>query len=200
MGSFDHLAVAGATLDAAAAHVEVALGRPMGPGGRHAAMGTHNRLTGLAGDAYLEAIAVDPAGAPPERPRWFGLDRHAGPPRLTAWIVRVDDLDAALAAYPEAGRPLALSRGALRWRMAVPDDGALPFDGCFPALIEWGTAPPSFPDAGLRLLGLTLRHPQADALRDRLAGLIVDPRVTVEPGPAAMEARIATPDGPRLLT
>ena len=193
MASLDHLAVSAATLAEAAAHVEAALGQPMGPGGRHAAMGTHNRLTGLAGGAYLEAIAIDPDADAPPHARWFALDDCSGPPRLSNWVLRVDDLNAAVAAHPEAGRPLALSRGALRWRMAVPEDGRLPWDGCFPALIEWRTAPPAFPETGLSLRSLTLRHPDAEGLRRALDGLVRDPRVEVERGAPALTARIGTP-------
>jgi hypothetical protein len=199
MATFDHLAVSAATLDEGVAHVEAAIGHPMGPGGRHALMSTHNRLLGLDDGGYLEVIAVDPDAPDPGRPRWFGLDRRAGPPRVETWIARVDDLDAALARLPLAGAPVALSRGALRWRMAVPEDGAPPFDGCFPALIEWETPPPSFPPSGLTLARLTLRHPEAETLRPLLAGLTRDPRLTLEAGPRLIEAEIATPSGTRRL-
>ena len=180
-------------------HVAACLGLPPGPGGRHAAMGTHNRLLALDGGAYLEAIAVDPEAPAPGRPRWFDLDRFEGQPRLSNWVVRVDDLDAALDAFPEAGEPLALERGGLRWRMAVPADGVLPFDGCFPALIQWETDPPALPASGLTLDRLELHHPQADALRARLADLIDDPRIAVARGGPALVAGIGAPDGPRVL-
>lgn len=199
MAIFDHIAVSAASLDEGAAHVAAALGQDIGPGGSHARMGTHNKLSGLSNGEYLEVIAIDAAAPAPAVPRWFDLDRRAGPPRLSNWIARVDDLDAAVAAHPEAGRILALERGAYRWRMAVPEDGILPFDGCFPALIQWDSAPPSFPDAGLSLTGLTLTHPDAEALRRTLADLIDDRRITVDPGPPALTARIETPGGPRRL-
>lgn len=148
-------------------------------------MGTWNRLLGL-GDVYLEAIAVDPAAPPPGRPRWFGLDGRSGPPRLGAWILRCAALAPVLAALPEAGLPLALSRGDLAWSMAVPAAGALPFDGLFPALIAWqGTAHPvqRLADAGLRLVRLEVRHPQAPALAARLAPLLDEPRLAFLSGP-----------------
>jgi hypothetical protein len=199
MGLIDHLVVTAATREAGAAHVEAALGQAMGPGGRHVAMGTHNRLLSL-GDPYLEAIAIDPDAPPPGRPRWYGLDARAGPPRLTHWALRVDDLEAAVAAWPEAGRVLPFGRDGLAWRMAVPEDGRLPFDGCAPALIEWDGPMPALPERGCRLARLMLRHPQAAALRARLGALTDDPRILVKADAApGLSARIDAPDGPKVL-
>ena len=197
----DHLAVAGKTLEAAAAHVEAALGLPMQPGGVHARFGTHNRLMGLGAGLYLEAIAIDPDAPAPERPRWFDLDRLSGPPHLRTWIARVTDLDAAVAAHPGLGDPLSLVRGDLRWRMAVPATGVLPFDNRFPALIEWqagGHPADRLADAGARLRRLIVAHPEAAALRAALAGL-ADSRLAIEPGPPALRAEIDTPHGLRHL-
>lgn len=197
----DHLAVAGASLEEAAAHLEEALGLPLQPGGAHARFGTHNRLLGLGDGLYLEAIAIDPAAPAPDRPRWFDLDRLTGPPHLRTWICRVDDLDAALARHPGAGQPVDLARGDLRWRMAVPASGVLPFDNRFPALIEWqGTAHPAarLTPSGAWLTRLIVTHPEAMALRAALSEFS-DPRVIFEPGAPALRAEIATPRGLRVL-
>ncbi len=203
MLAFDHIAVSAETLAEGVAWVEDRLGVPLAGGGQHPHMATHNRLLGL-GDLYLEVIAADPDAPRPAWPRWFDLDRFSGPPRLTNWVARCDDLDAEVALSPPGiGVPVALARGDFRWRMAVPGDGILPFDGAFPALIQWkGSAHPAprLPDAGVRLIRLTLIHPQADALRDGLAGRLDDPRVVVEQGPEkAMQAEFATPHGTRRL-
>lgn len=199
MLGLDHIAVLGSTLQAATLACETAFGTALLPGGHHAAFATHNRLLGLEGGLYLEAIAIDPGAPPPGRPRWFGLDAFTGPARLNKWICRVPDMAAALRALPEAGRPIALVRGDLRWTMAVPDDGHLPYDGLFPALIEWHSPTPPgdrLPGQGRHLLSLTLRHPQADALQDRLAPFLDSPLVRFEtalqPG---MTARFDTPMG-----
>lgn len=196
----DHLAISATGLAEGVAFAEAALGVAFAAGGEHPAMGTHNRLLGM-GDLYLEVIAVNPAAPAPPQPRWFDLDQFSGPPRLTNWIVGCDDLDAALAgAPPGAGQPLALSRGDLRWHMAVPATGRLPFDNFFPALIEWqGQAHPAarLPDSGVRLLRLEIVHPQAAALRAALPGL-TDPRLVLTAGPVARRcARFATPSGER---
>jgi hypothetical protein len=199
----DHLAVSAVTLEEGVAHVEAALGVALAPGGQHPHMGTHNRLLGL-GDIYLEVIAADPAASRPAWPRWFDLDRFSGVPRLTNWIAACDDLQAEVARGPDGvGDPVALARGDLRWNMAVPATGRLPFDDAFPALIHWeGAVHPvqRLPDAGVRLIRLEIAHPEAAALRKALAGRLDDGRVViVEGAEKAMQASFATPGGTRLL-
>ncbi len=193
----DHLAVCAATLDEGVEWVEVRLGTGPGPGGRHAAMGTHNRLMSLGPDLYLEVIAVDPDAPTPGRPRWFDLDRFAGPPRLAAWVVRVPDLDAALATAPRgSGTPLQLERGDYRWRMAVPGDGRLPFDNCAPALIEWQSSNPAaaLPPSRVHLRSLEVSHPAP--LAEHLPTI---PGVTYATGAPSLRATFDTPQGERTL-
>ncbi|NCO85786.1 MAG: VOC family protein [Rhodobacterales bacterium] len=201
MMRLDHLAVTCADLGAGVAWVEAALGVRLEPGGQHAHYATHNRLLGLGAGLYLEVIAPDPEAPAPGHPRWFGLDQ-AGAPRLGNWIVAVDDLGAALADAPEAGRAVALTRGALSWQIGVPDDGGLPLGGAFPTLIAWGqgVAHPStrLADQGVRLTALQVKHPQAAALRGRLAALD-DPRVALAEGPVGLRATFATPTGQAVL-
>ena len=202
MLTFDHIAISAETLDEGVAWVEATLGVTMAGGGKHPAMATHNRLLGL-GDLYLEVIAIDPEGTPPAQPRWFDLDRLKGPPRLTNWVARTDDMDAELANAPAGtGLPLTLSRGDYRWKMAIPADGILPFDSGFPALIQWLTPlhpTQTLPDTGIRLTALTIAHPQANDLRAALH--LTDGRVTVTQGPVKrLSATFHTPDGERTLT
>jgi Glyoxalase-like domain len=201
--TLDHLAVSCLTLQDGVAWVEQALGLRMGPGGTHAHMATHNRLLSL-GDVYLEVIAANPEMSAPKWPRWFDLDNFAGPPRLTNWVAGCPDLTMAVADAPiGTGIPVALSRGDYRWSMAVPDDGKLPFDGAFPALMQWHTPSPalSLPDSGARLQRLEVAHPDAAALRACLAGRVDDPRVIITDGRVkALQATISTPHGTRTLT
>lgn len=199
MLAFDHIAISALTLDEGVAAVEAALGVPLAGGGQHPHMATHNRLLGL-GDLYLEVIAADPSAPAPAWSRWFDLDRFSGPPRLTNWVARCDDLAKALAAAPPgSGTPLALSRGPYRWQMAVPADGRLPYDGAFPALIQWqGPHHPTqaLPESGVRLTRLEIAHPQAQALRAALR--LTDPRLQIVEGPAkALRATFSTPHGER---
>lgn len=161
----DHIAVAAATLDEGAAWVEDRLGAPLVPGGRHAEMGTHNRLMSLGPGLYLEVIAIDPDAPPPGQRRWFGLDDFSGPPRLAVWMVRTSDIATALKIAPlGSGEPIDFARGDYRWRLAVPRDGrATPLDGCAPALIEWqGDRHPAddLPHSEVRLVGLRVTHPE----------------------------------------
>ncbi len=201
MLTFDHFAITATSLDEGTQWVESALGVKLAGVGKHAMMATHNRLLGL-GDIYLEVIAIDPEAAPPSRPRWFDIDRFAGPPRITTWIARTDDLDAALAASPKgSGTPVSFARGDYRWQMAVPADGILPFDSAYPALIQWQTTlhpTQSLPDLGVRLKTLTITHPQAATLRASLP--LTDPRVHIVQGSEkAMTATFHTPQGDRSL-
>lgn len=201
-GILDHLVVTAGTLDTAAAHVEKSLGLPMGPGGTHAAMGTHNRLLSLGAADYLEALAINPEAPPPGHARWFGLDHRGGPGRLAGWALRVRDLDAVLEDAPAGiGAPLPLTRGVLRWRITVPADGVQPFDGLFPALIEWQGETPAaaLPDVGARLITLVLSHPAAGALGWALSMLTGDDRLIVREGPPGLRALIHTPAGEKVL-
>jgi hypothetical protein len=199
MLTLDHVAIGAEDLADGTAATERALGVDLDPGGQHPAMATHNRLLSL-GPEYLEVIAIDPTAPAPPQPRWFDLDSFAGPPRPAAWICRCDDLEAALARAPDGtGRPYALARGDLRWRMAVPETGKLPFGGLFPALMSWeGAAHPAprLTDRGLRLAAVVLHSPEAAALEAALARILSDPRVTVRPADTPrLELRLATPGG-----
>ncbi len=200
----DHLAVAGQDLAEATEHVTRALGVAPRPGGEHAVFFTHNTLLGLEDGLYLEAIAINPDAPKPDRARWFDLDRFEGAPRLTNWICRCDDLDAALAALPEGfGAPVALQRGDLRWRMAVPQSGILPFDNCAPALMQWeGDAHPAarLTPSGCGLETLTVSHPDAEALAALIRPHLSDARVSFVTGPAGLTAAFSTPTGSRTLT
>lgn len=200
----DHLAVAGESLAAATAHVEAALGVPMQPGGQHQVYGTHNTLLGLADGLYLEAIAIDPTVEPERRPRWFDLDRFIGSPRIGNWICRCTDLPATLERLTvEAGQPVALSRGDLRWDMAVPSSGILPFDNLFPALMQWHGDHPAarLTQQGCRLKMLTILHPAAEDLGRALAAAQPDlPLLRIEQHARPMAvAEIETPHGLRVL-
>ena len=179
------------------------MGVPLQKGGEHDVFFTHNTLLGLEDGLYFEAIAINPEAPEPTRPRWFDLDRFTGASRLTNWICRCDDLDAALRALPASfGTPVDLQRGDLRWRMAVPQSGILPFDNCVPALIEWdGDAHPAarLDPSGCRLTELTVQHPYAKALADLLVPLMNDARVQFKPGDPGLSASFETQGGVRRL-
>ena len=200
---FDHLAVSGNTLAEASDHIEQALGVALQDGGQHGVLGTHNRLLGLADGLYLEAIACDPSVPDPGRARWFDLDRFSGVARLTNWICRCEDVVETLKPLQEGvGQPVDLTRGNLRWRMAVPDDGILPYNGSFPALIQWQTsAHPAImlTPSGCRLRQLIVAHPEVSGLQAELS-TFSDPRVVFETAPKpGFSAAFDTPYGLRIL-
>ena len=199
MLKLDHLVIATTNLARGSAELEAMLGLSLAPGGSHGAMGTHNRLLSLGPDAYLELIAIDPDAGRPDQPRWYALDDFEGATRLTHWAARVPDLDAALALAPEgASTPWDLSRGELRWRMAVPKSGQTPFDGLYPALLQWQTPHPAprLPDHGFRLSQMTLHSPDADALREALPPVASEAEVRiVEAAAPQLSATLVGPTG-----
>lgn len=221
--ALDHLVIAAATLDAGAQYVADTLGVTPAGGGKHTAMGTHNRLLGLYGGVYLEVIAIDPDAEAPARPRWFGLDagemqrRLAQGPFLAHWVARVErpaDLSAWQGQYPERIAPvIPMTRGDLRWRITVPADGSLPGwpasdpelagDGVLPTLIQWDV--PTHPSAllpkqDLALRGLVATHPRSGEIGQALAWLGADGLIDVEAGDVpALRADIETPQGIRTL-
>lgn len=207
--ALDHIAIAAARLDDGVDWFERLSGLRVPLGGRHPVMRTHNAVMSLGGGTYLEIIAIDADAGPAPRRRWFGLDDPllrqrlaADGPMLVAWVCRSADLDAALAASPvRLGEALAMSRGALTWRIAVPDDGALPLGGLMPVLIEWPPGPHAcerMVDFGLRLERIVLRSSAPALLQERLASIgadgLADVRST-QSGKPALEAILACPDG-----
>lgn len=206
MLQLDHIVVAASTLEEGAAWVEDRVGVPMGAGGKHAAMGTHNRLLSLGPGRFLEVIAVDPDAPPPARPRWFTLDasatraRLAEGPFLIHWVVRSDDIARAIAAIaPDPVEVLALSRGDYRWRIGVPADGGLARGGIAPTVIQWEGRQPAdaLPESGCRMERLELRHGLARSTLQtlRAAGLPEGDPVEAGDGGPGIVARIRSPRG-----
>jgi hypothetical protein len=215
----DHLVVMAHTLEQGERWCQSTLGVMPEPGGRHALMGTHNRLLRIAADdlgftqAYLEIIAIDPGAPAPGRARWFGMDSPAQRaavaelPRLVHWVAASDDIDADLAALRaagfDAGQALSASRdtpeGRLQWRIAVRPDGRVLCGGALPSLIQWddGRHPARrLPHRGVRLAALTLRGLPASA-RQRLQGSGVG---CISGAGSALTAELHTPRGTVMLS
>ena len=123
----DHVILGVADVDAAAAHIEATLGLRAGPGGRHDAHGTHNRLIWL-GDSYVELMGVFDAVLAAES--WWG--RHllrvlsAAPAGMAGVVVASTDLDADIAllrsraspiSEPAPGERVRLAGDVVRWRI-----------------------------------------------------------------------------------
>jgi hypothetical protein len=214
----DHLVVVAASLEEGERWCERTLGLAPGPGGQHPLMGTYNRLLRLDSpsfpDAYMEIIAIEP-GATTERRadqrRWFDMDdpdfaQHIARngPQLAHWVARTNDIAQACRRWQalgiDRGEAIATQRmspqGKLAWQITVRDDGARLFDGCLPTLLQWGSPHPAqaMPRHGLALEQVRVVHPQASLLNTawQAVGLT---GVSIDAGPAQIEATIATPRG-----
>ena len=212
----DHLVVAAASLDQGVAWCEATLGVTPGPGGKHALMGTHNRLFNISTEAFphcfFEILAVDPHAPAPGRARWFGLDQLdlSRGPRLLHTVARSTMLDmhrwGLIAAGLTPGEPLHAGRdtpsGRLSWQMLVREDGALLCGGALPTLIQWDGRHPA---EGMPASGVTLRGLELGGLPERARDVLrlrgVQVRTTPEPAPGpALRALLATPLGDVTLT
>ncbi len=214
MNRLDHIVVAAESLEQGAAYLRERLGVEPPPGGKHATMATHNRVMQLGDERYFELIAIDPTAPAPAQPRWFSLDDRLmraavrERPRLITWVMNTPDIHGLAARTGvEIGTPTRLSRGGLRWEIALPEDGRLLGHGMLPYCIQWHSAPHparAMADLGCRLDALIIHHNRPDWLRGRLAALGATDLVRVEPLPddeaPYLEARLATPDGLVTLT
>jgi Glyoxalase-like domain len=204
--TIDHLVITAPSLAAGTKMLHEALGIWPQPGGEHVRMGTHNALLRLGQALYLEVIAIDPAKAKPNYPRWFHLDELTAQsvPRLTTWVARCDDIHTSHAACGGIhGEIQAMSRGDLNWLITIADDGGMPFDGVAPTLIQWQSAthPASrLDDRGCTLVSLTCFHPDAPRLNDMLQALGIDAGIVVEHDQRPhLIAQINTPGGMRTI-
>lgn len=127
----DHLVIACADPNQAAAELESALGIACTAGGRHTGRGTWNRIAWLADGSYLELIGVEdaalasasPVGAAAVR----ALDEHGG--GLATYALAEDEIEKAAAALGAIG-----SFGPVEHGTRVRDDGDV---------VEWWTAMPA---------------------------------------------------------
>jgi hypothetical protein len=148
----DHVLIACADPDSAAAELEAAVGLRTSPGGRHEAQGTFNRLVWL-GDSYVELMGVfDPELA---EQSWWG--RHA-----LAVIGRAPDR-AGYMGVVVASDDLSADAAVVRGRGSVlgpPEDGSrVRPDG---RVVRWRLAHAASPDADLGLL-FVIEHDRAGA-------------------------------------
>ena len=175
----DHIAFVAQSLEQAQAYAAQRFGVALPAGGKHPLMGTHNLVTRIAPGVFLEFIAIDPEAAPPNRTRWFALDRlmQEGKlqeaPRLFGWVASLPDLARNASESPQH-ELLEVTRGDLRWHFFHRNDGEAEAGGCWPALIDWagGQSPVDrMQEVGLRLNQFQLAHPGMPAIRAKLHGL-----------------------------
>ena len=201
MGNWiDHLVLAAPSLDVGCRTVEALTGVAPVLGGVHPGLGTHNALLSLGPPTYLEVIARDreqpDAPSSPLVPDDLGDE-----PRLVAFAVGCDDMDAAVAAVRaeggmDAGDPYPMTRhrpdgSVLSWRVAFVLGGRV--GGATPFLISWdsGGSPADDAPVGGQLVALRAGAPDPASARRALEVLGVD--VAVEASPTArLEATIST--------
>jgi hypothetical protein len=204
----DHVAIGCETLEQGAAYLRERLGVDIGPGGKHAGRGTHNRLMRMGERVYLELIAIDPDAPTPQRPRGFALDdveqqqRIHERPRPVGWLASTRDLALDIAMSPvHLGHVTEMTRGKLTWKISERDEGTLLERGLVPSLIQWpdGVHPSaSMADPGVRFERLRLLHPDPDHLTTLLEGIGVLHLVEVaasDDGEPRIELDVRTPRG-----
>lgn len=207
--ALDHLVLAVPDLERAVLDLARRTGVQPVAGGTHPGRGTRNALVGLTWGgrrrSYLELLGPDP-----DQPRVAPKDTMLGlgalgadfVPRLHAWAVRPDDLDATLRAAAgagiDAGRPTEARRELpdgtrLAWRLAVPQP--LGHGGVQPFLIDWdGPHPTDGSLPMLELVELAVDHPDPGAVTRDLA--VLDVEVEVHHGPEPrLHAVLGSPEG-----
>lgn len=207
----DHLTIIAPTLAEGVAHLRECLGLDVPFGQRHVYMGTHNHLLQLGGSVYLEVVAIDPEGAKPPCPRWFGLDDQASVRaawesgrRLRGWVAGSDDIAGVLAGREAIfGKAISLPPAAPVFEFSLRDDDGLPLDGAAPCLIDRrGKARnmATIPDLGARLHSFSLEHPDPAAIVALYRELAIDrPPAIVQGDASRWRAQIETPAGMREL-
>ena len=173
----DHLVIGANTLEEGQNYVYETLGVLPGPGGLHPKMGTHNLLLKLGNSIYLEVIAPDRDAAPPERPRWFGLDKFSTltKPGLLTWVVRTNHIDQAVKKVIfDCGEIENMNRGNLDWLITITRDETMPMEGIAPALIQWKTGQHpalSLAESGCSFLRMEGTHPNANDITESLLSI-----------------------------
>jgi hypothetical protein len=211
--TIDHLVIGTADLARGKVWLEKFLGVTLSDIGTHARMGTHNRLLSLGPDVYLELIAIDPDGAAPFMPRWFGLDtidvqeRIAQKPRLLGWVARTAAIDALT---EKTGGILGgvhpMQRGDFNWRITIPDDGYPLEGGLVPTLIQWDVPMhpcQRLPDQHCRLEWMEAAHPNPAKVAYLLGEIGLPDALKLTPTPPysgmTMCAYVRTPSGVKTL-
>ena len=200
----DHLVYAVPDLAAGVRDLEARLGARQTPGGSHPGLGTRNSLLRIGDRVYLEVVGPDPEQPSPPGRLWFS-GGTVPLPALVTWAVRSDDLE-SLAAGPRGhlvGPVRSMSRtrpggDRITWRLTMPGK-PLPRQGIIPFFIDWGDTPhpcAELPDQGVRLVRLSGRHPDPEAVRRELDELGVG--LAVAAGQAGLVAVLETPTGDRV--
>ncbi len=168
MITFDHIAVGASSLGEGLSWIEKELNIQVPAGGKHDQMGTHNHVISSGNDTYLEIIAKDPQAKPKQKATWFGLDDPRTElslyksPQVIAWVCRTENISRTLRLLQnlgvdtDFGKPEEMSRGTLRWKFSLRNDGLIPLWGSSPIFIEWRD--PNHVSRDMGNAGLTFEH------------------------------------------
>ena len=204
----DHLVIGAAELDKATKQIQSFIKAEFLAGGKHPLMATHNRLIKLQKSLYLEIIAADPSASLPRnakiKNRWFSLDagttqkRLSQAPQPLCWVVAVNDIEqTAMHCGYNPGKVIEMTRGDLKWKITVSENGDLPESGVLPILIEWpnGKHPTkTMPESKISLEKLTLFHPQPSGIKHILSKLNINGPIRVNHGEPKLQFSLKTPD------
>lgn len=203
----DHVLVAVADLDVAAARLLEEHGLDSAFGGEHAALGTANRIVPL-GETYVELIAATDRVVAESNPFGSAVVSAGGDgDRLLGWAVAADDI--ASTAKWIGSQVLSASRVRpdgveLRWRMAGLE-GSLA-DPSLPFFIQWDVDAHKHPahmevDHRVAPKGITELElvGSATKVRNRLHGEALPIRVVKGDVPGPVSVTIATSAGDVVL-
>lgn len=211
--TIDHIVIGGADLEKATKRIEQFIKADFSSGGKHPLMATHNRLIKLQNSIYMEIISIDPGATMPQssghKKRWFSLDSQSTKRRLSlapqplCWVAAVDNVEQAVShcGY-NPGKIIEVTRDDLRWRLTVPENGKLSFDGVLPILIEWpnGKNPAArMPESNVCLQQLTLFHPNPKKIKGILSKLNVVGPINIELGEPRIQFSFKTASGKSIV-
>ena len=161
----------------------------------------------------MEVISIDPSATMPQssgqKKRWFSLDSQSTKRRLSlapqplCWVAAVDNVEQAVShcGY-NPGKIIEVTRDDLRWRLTVPENGKLSFDGVLPILIEWpnGKNPAArMPESNVCLQQLTLFHPNPKKIKGILSKLNVVGPINIELGEPRIQFSFKTASGKSIV-
>ncbi|MDC6457480.1 VOC family protein [Alphaproteobacteria bacterium] len=211
--TIDHIVIGAADLEEATKRIEQFIKADFSSGGKHPLMATHNRLIKLQNSIYMEIISIDPGATMPQssghKKRWFSLDSQSTKRRLSlapqplCWVAAVDNVEQAVShcGY-NPGKIIEVTRDDLRWRLTVPENGKLSFDGVLPILIEWpnGKNPAArMPESNVCLQQLTLFHPNPKKIKGILSKLNVVGPINIELGEPRIQFSFKTASGKSIV-
>ena len=204
----DHLVIGAAELDKATKQIQSFIKAEFLAGGKHPLMATHNRLIKLQKSIYMEIIAADPSASLPRSPirknRWFSLDSRATQrilshaPQPLCWVVAVSNIEqTSMHCGYNPGNVIEMTRGNLKWKITVSENGDLPESGVLPILIEWpnGKHPTkTMPESSISLEKLDLFHPHPSEIKHILSKLNIKAQIRVNHGEPKLQFSLKTPN------